>query len=673
MVHEYNRTTITKPTAISSSQSHYQQSNSSMDLERKRVAANSSRNGVVMGSVWESRMKGSFKVFNGDDKNMNQTQEMEKPTETETTGEMEKVGLRSKQSSNGVGGGVGKRKTWKSDGGSERIPAQIPKVRSENKKMLSELSKELSVSMDGNGIKKSPVQMKKERLEWNKEQSVSIERSPVQRTTKTRSLSRIGSTTSDLSDGIERVKSLPTTGTQISIDSNHGVEEIEGEYRDDKEMKNNRSDSSQSLDELGVVCEEKQMTDDLRKDISPQILDAEDYEEDELASNKATMEENEEINEERSIVVVKEMEPISTISKKKSPDVVIEEKKIHQRNERSNPVSRTIRKQPPPVVNHPRIISKPSKYSAVLESHEFPSQRVPRSHSKLHSFMDLIMWRDASKSALIFGFGTFSILSSSYTQDLNISFISVISYLGLIYLAAIFIFRSFIYRGVVEADNITDDEECVLGEEEAIWALKLFLPYINEFLLKIKALFSGDPATTMKVIFSFLFFIFFTDFDANFIFICNICENVRNFRCHLTVGSSAICFGKMWQLHNHLEIGENGFFWVPKICSSYSSQLTAYGTFWVRRFKDAWESCSQKKAVAIGVFTLVWNLSSIIARTWAVFMLLVAFKYYQQSMMKNEDIEEEVPTQPRNQSSWQEQRNAKVLMPKESKKLRKRT
>ncbi|XP_024968791.1 reticulon-like protein B21 [Cynara cardunculus var. scolymus] len=631
MVHEYNRTTITKPTAISSSQSHYQQSNSSMDLERKRVAANSSRNGVVMGSVWESRMKGSFKVFNGDDKNMNQTQEMEKPTETETTGEMEKVGLRSKQSSNGVGGGVGKRKTWKSDGGSERIPAQIPKVRSENKKMLSELSKELSVSMDGNGIKKSPVQMKKERLEWNKEQSVSIERSPVQRTTKTRSLSRIGSTTSDLSDGIERVKSLPTTGTQISIDSNHGVEEIEGEYRDDKEMKNNRSDSSQSLDELGVVCEEKQMTDDLRKDISPQILDAEDYEEDELASNKATMEENEEINEERSIVVVKEMEPISTISKKKSPDVVIEEKKIHQRNERSNPVSRTIRKQPPPVVNHPRIISKPN---------EFPSQRVPRSHSKLHSFMDLIMWRDASKSALIFGFGTFSILSSSYTQDLNISFISVISYLGLIYLAAIFIFRSFIYRGVVEADNITDDEECVLGEEEAIWALKLFLPYINEFLLKIKALFSGDPATTMKL--------------AVLLFVLARC------------GSSIT----IWKL---AKMGFFGVFTVPKICSSYSSQLTAYGTFWVRRFKDAWESCSQKKAVAIGVFTLVWNLSSIIARTWAVFMLLVAFKYYQQSMMKNEDIEEEVPTQPRNQSSWQEQRNAKVLMPKESKKLRKRT
>ena len=39
----------------------------------------------------------------------------------------------------------------------------------------------------------------------------------------------------------------------------------------------------------------------------------------------------------------------------------------------------------------------------------------------------------------------------------------------------------------------------VVGEEEAVWLVKLILPCVNEFLLKIKALFSGDPATTMKV------------------------------------------------------------------------------------------------------------------------------------------------------------------------------
>jgi len=43
------------------------------------------------------------------------------------------------------------------------------------------------------------------------------------------------------------------------------------------------------------------------------------------------------------------------------------------------------------------------------------------------------------------------------------------------------------------------EERCIIGEEEAIWALRFVLPYINEVLIKIKALFSGDPSTTMKV------------------------------------------------------------------------------------------------------------------------------------------------------------------------------
>lgn len=41
------------------------------------------------------------------------------------------------------------------------------------------------------------------------------------------------------------------------------------------------------------------------------------------------------------------------------------------------------------------------------------------------------------------------------------------------------------------------------------------------------------------------------------------------------------------------------------------------GKFWIGRFRDAWDSCSHKKAVAVGIFTLVWNLSSVVARIWA--------------------------------------------------------
>lgn len=52
-------------------------------------------------------------------------------------------------------------------------------------------------------------------------------------------------------------------------------------------------------------------------------------------------------------------------------------------------------------------------------------------------------------------------------------------------------------RGDLNVDDTC--QEYVLGEDEAVWLIKLILPYINEFLSKIRALFSGDPATTMKV------------------------------------------------------------------------------------------------------------------------------------------------------------------------------
>ncbi|KAE8689010.1 Reticulon-like protein B21 [Hibiscus syriacus] len=223
------------------------------------------------------------------------------------------------------------------------------------------------------------------------------------------------------------------------------------------------------------------------------------------------------------------------------------------------------------------------------------------------------MWRDVSKSALIFGIGTFITISSSYTQDLNISFITVISYVGLVYLAAIFLYRSIICRGIVDID----ESSCVVGEEEAIWVLKLVLPYLNEFLLKLRALFSGDPSTTMKL--------------AVLLFVLARC-------------GSSITIWKMAKL------GFFGVFTVPKVCCSYSHQITAYGTFWIRRFRDAWASCTHKKAVAVAIFTLVWNLSSIVARIWAAFMLFVAFRYYQQRTAMEEWAEAETEPSDTNES-----------------------
>lgn len=45
--------------------------------------------------------------------------------------------------------------------------------------------------------------------------------------------------------------------------------------------------------------------------------------------------------------------------------------------------------------------------------------------------------------------------------------------------------------------------------------------------------------------------------------------------------------------------------------------LSCVGNFWIHRFRDAWDSCTHKKAVALSVFGLVWNLSSVVARIWA--------------------------------------------------------
>ncbi|KAI4380089.1 hypothetical protein MLD38_006315 [Melastoma candidum] len=224
-------------------------------------------------------------------------------------------------------------------------------------------------------------------------------------------------------------------------------------------------------------------------------------------------------------------------------------------------------------------------------------------HSKLQNLTDLIMWRDVSRSTLVFGLGTFTILSSSYTQEVNISCISVASYMGLVYLAIIFLYRSLVCRGRVMEEE--EEGKYVLGEEEAMWVIRLVLPYLNEFLLKLKALFSGDPSTTMKL--------------AVLLFVSARCAS------SITI----------WNL---AKFGFFVVFVVPKLCSSYSSHIAAYGTFWVRRFRDAWDSCTHKKAVAGAVFTLIWNLSSAVARIWAVFMVYVAFRYYQQKMMR-EDAE----------------------------------
>ncbi|CAN6458999.1 unnamed protein product [Victoria cruziana] len=199
---------------------------------------------------------------------------------------------------------------------------------------------------------------------------------------------------------------------------------------------------------------------------------------------------------------------------------------------------------------------------------------------RMQGLVDVFLWRDVSRSAFVFGSGSFLLLSSSYANDLNFSLISTISYVGLLYLGIVFIHKSIIVKGGVNVDEM--HTRSGLREEDAIRLLRLVLPYLNEILLRVKSIFSGDPATTMKV--------------AVLLFL------LARWGSSITV-------------------------WT----------LARFGRFWIRRFRDAWNSCSHKKAAVIAVFTVIWNLSSMVARIWAVFVLVVSVRLYQQSLSSEWD------------------------------------
>lgn len=76
--------------------------------------------------------------------------------------------------------------------------------------------------------------------------------------------------------------------------------------------------------------------------------------------------------------------------------------------------------------------------------------------------VDLVMLKDISWSIFIFRIGTFIILSSSYMKDINMSYISIISYKGLVYMSVIFLFRSIICKRFMDIENTS----YVIGEYE---------------------------------------------------------------------------------------------------------------------------------------------------------------------------------------------------------------
>ncbi|KAF6171297.1 hypothetical protein GIB67_036965 [Kingdonia uniflora] len=225
--------------------------------------------------------------------------------------------------------------------------------------------------------------------------------------------------------------------------------------------------------------------------------------------------------------------------------VVKTEKSLSQKHKSPIPISPNLQKTPPFAPNHHVFDSDLSKPPQILSPISDDLQRPPQIQAKLQHIVDLVLWRDIVRSALVSGFGAITLFSSSYTQDLNFSLVSVISYTGFLYLVAIFFYKSILRRGALDLDDSNKlQQQHLLGEEEAICLLKLVLPYLNDLHLKLKSLFSGDPTTTLKT--SVLLFVL------------------------------AQC-GTFITIWNMVRLGFIGVFTVPKICSYYSTQLTQCG------------------------------------------------------------------------------------------------
>ncbi|VVB16388.1 unnamed protein product [Arabis nemorensis] len=528
---------------------------------RKRIGVGGAV--VAAGSVWETRMQSDDEVSN------NATVKASEEDKNSS-----KVVMSLKESPLGVNG---KRRTWKSDAVKSSTSMEISRANSmkltrpRSIGTTPPVTPRRSISSDCNDNKSLTVSVAAKKARSDSVEG--IEKTPT-RVKKIRSELCTAIVKSGEFDSVtlRKVNSLPARGNSEKFDkkTEHvdvpSVSELPEENREE------------TVDEKLQITEEEVKEFGVCQEI---IVSSANSKEDEQIDNGDHEEERE---VEKKSVDVKEMNVAKENSNNNRVSGDVEIKKYSQFHNRTSPSPSSVRKIPPPVIKRATsVYSSPPNPTPTREE----EVNFTQPQSKLQSLVDLVMWREASRSALVFGFGTFLIISSSYANDLNFSFISVVAYMGLIYLGITFVFRSVIHRGMVEEEE--RHKGVGVREEDVKRMLRLIMPYFNESLLQLRSLFSGDPSTTLKMG-VVLFFL-------------------------------AKC-GSSITLWNLAKFGFLGAFTMPKIFISYSTHFSAYGKFWVRRFRDAWESCNHKKAVALALFTLVWNLSSVVARVWAAFISL---------------------------------------------------
>ncbi|CAH2051139.1 unnamed protein product [Thlaspi arvense] len=224
---------------------------------------------------------------------------------------------------------------------------------------------------------------------------------------------------------------------------------------------------------------------------------------------------------------------------------------------------------------------------------------------------DLVMWRDAAKSTLWFGFGCLCFLSSCFAKGVNFSVFSVVSNLGLVLLCG-----SFLSNTLCQRKNEDTKREFHVSEDDVLRLARRFLPAANFAISKTSELFSGEPSMTLKV----------TPF--------------------LLIGAEYGHLITLWRLS---AFGFFLSFTIPKLYSCYTHQISQKVERVRRRISEAWGMCSHKKILAGSAVTAFWNLTSIRIRIFAVFIILVIFRYRRQNLQLNPDQVEPVESESEKQ------------------------
>lgn len=204
---------------------------------------------------------------------------------------------------------------------------------------------------------------------------------------------------------------------------------------------------------------------------------------------------------------------------------------------------------------------------------------------------ELVMWRNVAKSALWFGFGSMFFFSCSFSREITFSPISALCHLGVMILGLAFFKDSVPQRPQVERGRSFQ-----LTEEDVLRASRAVLPIANSMISTAQVIFSGEPSMTLKVLPVLLF------------------------------GAKYGSLVTVWRL---LAAGFFTSFTVPKLYSSYSSQIHRRVEILRDRAQESWKSCPRKKLVAATAVTMCWNLFSVKTRVMAAFVSLVILRYNQ--------------------------------------------